>query len=77
MDDVDIVLEYPWMQSVGTININVENKFVNLWYKKKEITLQDMSLIPQRETEKEQDEVFVGEPIAAGDISNDESMVES
>jgi hypothetical protein len=35
MDDVDIVLGYPWMDSVGTININVQKKFLKLWYKKK------------------------------------------
>jgi hypothetical protein len=44
MDDVDIVLGYPWMDSVGTININVQKKFLKLWYKKKKITLQDVSL---------------------------------
>jgi hypothetical protein len=27
MDDADIVLGYPWMESVGTININVQNTF--------------------------------------------------
>jgi hypothetical protein len=32
-------------ESIGTISINVENKFMKLWYiKKKKITLQDMSL---------------------------------
>jgi hypothetical protein len=36
MDDVDIVLGYPRMDSIGTININVQNNFLNLWYKKKE-----------------------------------------
>jgi len=44
MDDVDIVLGYPWMDSVGTVNINVQNKFLNIWYKKNKITLQDVSL---------------------------------
>jgi hypothetical protein len=39
IDDVDIVLEYPWMGSIGTININVLKKFTNIWYKKKKITL--------------------------------------
>jgi hypothetical protein len=24
------------MESIGTININVQNKFMKLWYKKKE-----------------------------------------
>jgi hypothetical protein len=40
---VDIVLGYPLMDSVGTININVQKKFLNLWYKKNKITLQDVS----------------------------------
>jgi hypothetical protein len=44
MDEVDIVLGYPWIESVGTININVQKKFLKLWYKKKKITLQDVSL---------------------------------
>ena len=40
MDNIDVVLGYPWMESVGTININVQKKFLKLWYKKKKITLQ-------------------------------------
>jgi hypothetical protein len=44
MDEVDIVLGCPWIESVGTININVQKKFLKLWYKKKKITLQDVSL---------------------------------
>jgi hypothetical protein len=44
MDEVDIVLGYPWIESMGTININVQKKFLNFWYKKKKITLQDVSL---------------------------------
>jgi hypothetical protein len=39
MDDVDIVLGYPWMDSVGTININLQKKFLKLWYNKNKITL--------------------------------------
>ena len=39
MDNMDVVLGYPWMQSVGTININVQKKFLKIWYKKKKITL--------------------------------------
>jgi hypothetical protein len=35
MDDVDIVLGYPWMDSVGTVNINVQKKSLKLWYKKR------------------------------------------
>ena len=44
MDNVDIVLGYPWMDSVGIVNLNVQKKFLKLWYKKKKITLQDDSL---------------------------------
>jgi hypothetical protein len=48
MDDVDIVLGYPWMDSVGTININVKKKFLKIWYKKKKITLQMCLLVRKK-----------------------------
>jgi DNA helicase IV len=44
MDEVDIVLGYPWIESMGTININVQKKNLKLWYKKNKITLKDVSL---------------------------------
>jgi hypothetical protein len=44
MGDVDIVLGYPWIESMGTININVQKQFLNLWYNKNKIALQDVSL---------------------------------
>jgi hypothetical protein len=44
MGDEDIVLGYPWIESVSTININVQKKFLKLWYNKKKITLQYVSL---------------------------------
>jgi hypothetical protein len=44
MDDVYIVLGYPWMDSIGTMNINVQNNFMKLWYKKNKITMQGISL---------------------------------
>jgi hypothetical protein len=47
MDDVDIVLGYPWMDRVGTFNMNVKQKFLRLWYEKKKITLHDISLTKQ------------------------------
>jgi len=49
MDDVDIVLGYPLMDSIGIVNINVLNKFRKIWYKKNKITLYDISLIKQEE----------------------------
>jgi hypothetical protein len=30
MDDVDIALEYPWMDLVGTININAQKRILKL-----------------------------------------------
>jgi hypothetical protein len=41
---VVIIFRYILIESVGTINNNVKNKFLKLWYKKKKITLQDVSL---------------------------------
>jgi hypothetical protein len=35
------------MNSVGTINTNLKKKFLNIWYKKRKITLQDVSLSKQ------------------------------
>ena len=35
MDDVDFVLGYAWMDSIGTVNINVQKKFLKLWCRKK------------------------------------------
>jgi hypothetical protein len=49
MNDVNIILGYPWMESVSTVNVNVQKKFLKIWYKRKKITLQDMSLIKLEE----------------------------
>ena len=47
---MDVVLGYPWMESVGTVNINVQKKFMKLWYKNKKNTLQYISIKTQEET---------------------------
>ena len=39
MDNVDIILGYTWITSLGTIIVNIEKKFLKLWYKKKKVTL--------------------------------------
>jgi hypothetical protein len=44
MDGVNIILGYPWMDSIGTININAQKMFLKLWYKKTKITLHDIYL---------------------------------
>ena len=49
MDNVDVVLGYPWLDSIGTININVDFFFLKLWYKKEKITLQYISLVLKHE----------------------------
>jgi hypothetical protein len=48
MDGVDIVLVYPWMHSIGTININVQNQFSKLLCKKKKIALHGISLTKRK-----------------------------
>ena len=50
MDNIDVVLGYPLMESMGTVNINVQKKIMKLWYKKKKITLQDISIKTQAKT---------------------------
>ena len=71
MDDVDVVLGYPWMDSIGTVNINLQKKFLKLWYRKKKITLQDISLSKQEEESTRK--LFV----APTNTSDEYSMVES
>ena len=51
---VDVVLGHPWMESLGTVNFNVQKKFMKLWYKKKKITLQDICMRNHAETREEE-----------------------
>jgi hypothetical protein len=48
MDDVGIILGYPWMDSLGATNINMQSKFIKIWYNKQKITLQNISLNKQQ-----------------------------
>jgi hypothetical protein len=75
MDDVDIVLGYPWIESVGTININVQKKFLKLWYKKNKITLQDVSLSKKEGPMEASKEVIVESEVEleAESIEGDEA----
>ena len=70
MDNMDVVLGYPWMESVSTININVQKKFLKLWYKKKKITLQDISIHKQVEHMEAE-----AEDVQGTDISDDEPLM--
>ena len=58
------------MESVGTININVQKKFLKLWYKKKKITLQDISMHKQVEHMEAE-----AEDVQGTDISDDEPLM--
>ena len=76
MDIVDIVLGYPWKQPVGTINLIIEKKFLKLWYKKKKVTLQYISLTSQEVPKEEPKETSTGTlEVIPIDTSDDESMV--
>jgi hypothetical protein len=52
------------MDSSGMVNINVQTKFMKLWYKKREITLQDISLIRQQGPKVAHEKVIIGKQIA-------------
>jgi len=51
------------MELVGIMNINVQKKFLNLWYKKNKFTLQDISLTKKKGTKMELEGFIVGELI--------------
>ena len=57
MNDLDIVLGYLCTKFVGTINNNVQKKFMKLWCKKKKITLHDISLTKQEGSKMAQEVV--------------------
>ena len=70
MDNMNVVLGYPWMEYADTININVQKKFLKLWYKKKKITLQDISINKQvKHMEAE------AEDVPGTDILDDEPLI--
>ena len=78
MNGLDVVLGYPWMESIGTININVQKKFLKLWYKTKKITLQDIYLSKLEEPKVAHEEVSTRKLVVAPtDTLDEESMVES
>ena len=60
MDNVDMVLDYPCMDPIGTNNLNAKNNFLKLWYKKNKITLQDISLSKPVEPKGVPDAVSTG-----------------
>ena len=76
MDNVDIVSGYPWMQLVGIININIEKKFLKLSYKKKKVTLHDISLTTLEDPKGEPTNTSTGTlEVIPIETSDDESMV--
>ena len=41
LNEVDIILGSPWMETLGTFILNTKKKFLTFSYKKKNITLQN------------------------------------
>jgi len=70
MDNMHVFLGYLWMESASTININVQKKFSKLWYKKKKITLQDISINKQVEYMEAETK-----DVRGTDISDDEPLM--
>ena len=56
-------LGYPLMDLVGTFNIKVQKKFLNLWYKKMKITLHDISLTKQEGTKGAHEKFLAGKMV--------------
>ena len=48
------------MKYIGTFNINVQNKFLKLWYKKTNITLHDISLTKLEGPKEAYEEFLIG-----------------
>jgi hypothetical protein len=48
VNDVDVILENPWMKLVGTINVNLKKKFLKLWFKKKNYIARHFSYLERR-----------------------------
>ena len=62
-----------WTQLVELILI-CKRSFLKIWYKNKKITLQDICLSKQEETNLSHEEVFIGKLVVAPiDTSNEES----
>jgi len=65
------------MESIGTPNINVQNKFMKLWYKKRKITLKDISINNKKGPREGNEEFMAGKLIAVPtNTSNENSKVE-
>ena len=63
------------MDSIGTINLNVQKKFPKLWYKKKKVTLHDISLSQLVASKVVHDTMSVGTlEVIPIDTSDDKSM---
>jgi hypothetical protein len=43
-EEIDIIIGLPWFKSLGTFILNIEKKFVTFPYKKKMMTLQDITM---------------------------------
>ena len=57
LDNSDIVLGSPWMETLGSVILNTKKKFLTFTYKKKKITLQDVNLKPNSVTPEDVQEI--------------------
>ena len=44
LNEVDIILGSPWMETLGSVILNMKKKFLTFSYKKKQLTLKDVSM---------------------------------
>jgi hypothetical protein len=65
------------MESNGTVNINVQNNFLKLWYKKNKITLQDISLTNQEGPTRATKKVLAGKIIAKYEVESKVGPIEA
>ena len=57
INDSDIVLGSPWIETLGSFILNMKKKFLTLSHKKKKIMLQDVTLKPNSVTPEDIQEI--------------------
>ena len=65
--DSYLILGLPWIETLGTFILNVENKFLTFSYKKKKITLQDINMKSKVEVASSEDFREISKVMSQGD----------
>jgi hypothetical protein len=60
------------LDGLDTVNIDVQNKFLKLWYKKNKITLQNISLTKQKGSKEAHEEIIIEKLIEIPTNTSDE-----